>query len=172
MLLRPKSMTNLSVCILPLVALLTNASLVSQDGKRLDQENKETRVNSTAKGMFEVEMQPRSQDEKTGVNVMSLTKTLSGDFEGTSSGSMLTRFGDPRSSAVYVAIERLQGTLDDREGSFALVHRGVMTADSQELQVTIAPDSGTDELEGIEGIFHIESKDGQHFYVLEYTLPE
>ena len=129
-------------------------------------------MSSTAEGAFEIDLVPQSQDEKTGIGEMSFTKKFSGDFEGTSSGKMLASYGDPKTSAVYVAVERLQGTLGGRSGSFVLIHRGVMTSDTQESLITVAPDSETDELRGIEGTFHIEIKDGEHFYTLEYSLAE
>jgi hypothetical protein len=52
---------------------------------------------------------------------------------------------------VYVAIERVTGTLHGRSGSFVLYHNGTMTPAGQRLEVTVAPESGTGELAGLTG---------------------
>ena len=52
-------------------------------------------------------------------------------------------------SAGYVAIEKVTGTLNGRRGSFYLQHSGTMTRGAGELTITVIPDSGTDELEGL-----------------------
>ena len=54
---------------------------------------------------------------------------------------MLTA-GNPNGSAVYVAIERVTGTLHGRKGSFALHHRGIMTRGQPELTIAMVPDFG------------------------------
>jgi hypothetical protein len=38
--------------------------------------------------------------------------------------------------------------------------------------VTVVPDSGTGQLEGLTGSMVINNVAGQHLYVFEYTLPE
>jgi Protein of unknown function (DUF3224) len=40
------------------------------------------------------------------------------------------------------------------------------------LSVTVVPDSGTDQLEGLTGKMEIVITDGKHFYKFEYKLPE
>ena len=40
------------------------------------------------------------------------------------------------------------------------------------MQVIVVPGSGTGELKGIAGTFTIKIENGQHFYDLDYTLPE
>jgi hypothetical protein len=80
--------------------------------------------------------------------------------------------GSVKGSGVYVAIERVTGTLNGRSGTFVLAHRGTMTRGAQDLVITIVPDSGTDGLAGIAGSMTITITDGKHFYDLEFTLPE
>ena len=75
-------------------------------------------------------------------------------------------------SGVYVAVERVTGSLSGRKGSFALHHTGVMERGKPSLTVTVVPDSGTDGLAGISGKLTIEITGGKHFYELEYTLPD
>jgi hypothetical protein len=103
---------------------------------------------------------------------MARAKVFHGAWQGTSKGSMLTASsaGTP-GSAAYVAVERFTGSLDGRQGSFALVHRGVMSASGRELTVSIVHDSGSGELQGIAGRLSIDIQDGTHHYDLEYTLP-
>jgi Protein of unknown function (DUF3224) len=127
-----------------------------------------------AKGPFEVKIVPQPPDAgapDSTVGRMSFDKQFHGDLEATGKGQMLTT-GSPSSSAVYVAIERVAGTLHGRSGSFALHHQGIMTRGQPELTIAVVPDSGTDDLAGISGNLSIEIVDGQHFYSFDYTLPE
>ena len=73
---------------------------------------------------------------------------------------------------MYVAVERVTGTLDGRQGSFVLHHRGVMDRGQPNLSVAVVPDSGTGELAGIAGDFRIILEGGRHVYEFDYTLPE
>jgi hypothetical protein len=81
--------------------------------------------------------------------------------------------GDPKQGAAgYVAIEVVIGTLNGKLGSFALQQFGTMDASGPKMQVIVVPGSGTGELKGISGTFTIRIENGQHFYGLDYTLPE
>lgn len=128
-----------------------------------------------ATGSFEVQLKPletynRSPDARVGR--MSIDKTFEGDLVATSQGEMLSGGSPAEGSAGYVAMERVTGTLHDRSGSFLLQHSGTMTPESQELTVTVVPDSGTDALEGLTGSMGIDIEAGDHFYVFDYMLPE
>jgi hypothetical protein len=125
---------------------------------------------STARGTFDVTILPQAQDEAPGsaLGRMSLDKRFSGEIEGTSKGEMLTAVMEG-GSAVYVAIERVTGTLGGRSGSFVLVHQGTATADGQTLTITVAPSSGTDELRGLSGSMTLDIDD-THRYALTYEL--
>lgn len=103
---------------------------------------------------------------------MSIDKTFEGDLQGTSRGEMLTAMGSVKGSAVYVAIERVTGTIDGRSGTFVLAHRGTMTRGAQSLEITVVPDSGTGQLAGISGTMAITIVNGKHLYDLEYSLVE
>jgi hypothetical protein len=102
---------------------------------------------------------------------MSIDKQFHGDLEATAKGQMLTAVTDVKSSAGYVAIERITGTLHGRSGSFVLQHSGIMTSNSQQQTVTVVPDSGTGQLIGLAGKMTGTIADGKHSYDLEYTLP-
>jgi hypothetical protein len=128
-----------------------------------------------ARGAFDVKLTPRPDDtdpDKASIGRMSAVKQYHGDLDGIGTGDMLTAMTAVKDSAVYVAIERVTGTLKGRRGSFTLSHIGTMTRGAQDLKIAIVPDSGTDQLTGIAGRMSITiDKDGRHFYDLEYTLP-
>jgi hypothetical protein len=125
-----------------------------------------------AKGSFEVKLAPMGAENKAGgssLGRMSIDKAFHGDLEATSQGEMLTA-GTDVGSAVYVAIERVTGVLNGRSGSFVLVHNGVMTAQTRDLSITVAPDSGSGDLVGLKGTLGIEITDGRHYYDFDYSL--
>ncbi|SFW32842.1 DUF3224 domain-containing protein [Luteibacter sp. UNCMF366Tsu5.1] len=129
-----------------------------------------------AHGTFDVSITPAgAPDEGEGsvLGSMALAKVFHGEWEGTSKGTMLTASSSGTTgSAAYVAVERFTGTLGGRIGSFALVHRGVMSSAGRELTIGIVPDSGTGQLQGIAGRLSIDiAKDGTHHYDLDYSLP-
>ena len=84
---------------------------------------------------------------------------------------MLTAGTDVKGSAVYVAVERVTGTLHGKSGAFSLHHTGIMNRGSASLTVHVVPDSGTGELTGITGQMQITIADGKHLYDLDYTTP-
>lgn len=130
-----------------------------------------------ATGSFEVSMTPEAQDSGPAGGVptsrLGLSKTFSGGLEGTATGTMIAAGAPkPGSAASYVAIDQFSGKIGDRSGSFVLVHRGTMTkAGGADLQVMVAPDSGTGGLEGISGTLAIRIEGGKHYYDFSYELP-
>jgi len=126
-----------------------------------------------ASGSFEVQINPQAQNNAEGSTLgrMSIDKQFHGDLEGTGKGEMLTA-GTDTGSAVYVAIERVTGTLQGRSGTFVMVHHGTITRDAQQLTITVVPDSGTDQLVGLAGTMAINIVDGKHLYDFEYMLAE
>jgi hypothetical protein len=104
---------------------------------------------------------------------MSIDKQFHGDLQGTSKGQMLTAGTAVKGSAGYVAIERVNGTLRGRSGTFILQHTGTMTRGTPQLSVTVVPDSGTDQLVGLTGTMNIViAPDGKHSYDFAYALPQ
>jgi hypothetical protein len=131
-----------------------------------------------ATGPFEVKVTPLPPEEKVGdpsIGRMSLDKQFHGDLEGTSKGQMLAAMSDVKGSGAYVAIERVTATLHTasgpRTGTFALQHTGTMTRGTPHLTITVVPDSGTAQLNGLAGHLTINIADGNHSYDFEYTLP-
>lgn len=122
-----------------------------------------------ATGPFDVKIEPQASDQNLGR--MSLDKQWHGDIQATSKGEMLT-VGSAVGSGVYVAVERVTGTVHGKRGTFSLVHQGILSAAGQQLTIFVSPDSGTDELVGMTGTVDIHiAPDGAHSYDLAYTLP-
>jgi len=147
----------------------------SQNSPSANQEKKAGVSMQHAAGPFDVKVNPQKTDNKEAesakVSRMSLDKQYHGDLEGSGQGEMLAA-GDAKSSGVYVAIERVTGTLKGRNGSFLLQHSGVMTRGVGQLTITVVPDSGTGDLTGISGKMNIIIEGGKHSYEFDYTLPE
>ena len=132
----------------------------------------ETAMTAHASGTFDVKLGPQALSETAAdptLGRMSIDKQYHGDLEGTAKGEMLTA-GSGEGSGAYVAVERVTGKLKGRSGSFSLQHRGVMTRGTPDLLITVVPDSGTGELEGLSGKMDIIIEGGKHSYVFEYTL--
>jgi hypothetical protein len=136
-------------------------------------------MKATAAGEFTVKMTPQSWSEDSskqnsteqGLGRFLLEKQYHGELEATAQGQMLSAGdGKPGSSAVYVAIERVTGTLGGLKGSFVLHHTGLMTRGMPSLSIQVAPDSGTDELTGLSGTLTIKIADGKHAYEFAYSL--
>jgi len=138
---------------------------------RQDDDTPKPAARLRARGTFAVKPTPLTSEESVSdplLGRLAINKTFQGDLEATSRGQMLSAGTAVKDSAGYVAIEMVDGTLKGRKGTFALQHFGIMTRGSGELKVVIVPDSGTGELEGLEGALTIRIEDGKHLYDLEY----
>jgi uncharacterized protein DUF3224 len=136
---------------------------------------KEKTLSAHATGAFDVKISPltlsdQSADPKLGR--MAIEKQYHGDLEAAAKGEMLTAQSEIKDSGVYVAVERVTGTLKGKRGGFAMYHSGVMNRGKPELKITVVPDSGTDELQGLTGTMNIKIDNGKHSYDFEYSLPE
>src|SRR5689334_18957520 len=123
-----------------------------------------------ATGPFEVKLAPLTAPDAVPGR-MSIDKQFRGDLEATSKGEMLMAGSPVKGSAGYVAIERVEGTLHGRAGTFVLQHNATMTRGAGELNIIVIPDSGTGELAGLSGRMNIIiAADGSHSYELDYSL--
>ncbi|MDB4929304.1 MAG: hypothetical protein JWM10_1788 [Myxococcaceae bacterium] len=128
-----------------------------------------------ANGTFEITMHPDAPyDVVDGVSLgrIRFEKRFSGPLEATSVVQMIGARTPVEGSAGYVAIERVTGSLDGRQGTFVLQHSGVMTRGAPSLSVTVVPDSGTGALAGLSGRMEIEVVEGKHRYGFEYAIAE
>ncbi|HEY4307342.1 MAG TPA: DUF3224 domain-containing protein [Gemmatimonadaceae bacterium] len=127
-----------------------------------------------ATGTFNVALAPMPVENATDADLIgrrSIDKTFHGALDGTSKGQMLSIGTATPGSAVYVAVERVQATLDEKSGTFSLHHTGIMHRGAPSLTITVVPDSGTEGLAGITGTMSIDIREKQHYYTFEYALP-
>ncbi|MBP1467168.1 DUF3224 domain-containing protein [Candidatus Chloroploca sp. M-50] len=125
-----------------------------------------------AHGTFTVQLTPQPLADPTADSLLgrlAIAKEFQGDITGISHGEMLSARSAVDGSAGYVAIERFTGTLHGRRGSFVLQHSGTMTRGAQQLTISVVPDSGTDELEGLTGTMNLQIADGVHAYDFIFT---
>jgi uncharacterized protein DUF3224 len=127
-----------------------------------------------ARGTFEIQFVNGPEEKIEGVSLgkRSADKQYSGDIEGSAKGEMLAALTNIKTSAGYVAIERVVGTLHGRKGTFLLQHAATMSGTMRDLSVTVVPDSGTGELVGISGKMMIHIIDGKHSYEFDYAFPD
>jgi hypothetical protein len=139
---------------------------------------KETHV-VHAKGSFDVKMipaEPTDFEKANDISRFTSDKTWHGDFEGVSHVEMMTGSTASTGSMAYVAIERMTGKLNGRQGSFTFAHRASMmkgdAPSAGELSVTVIPNSGTRELTGLAGLLMIQiDAQGKHTWSFDYSLP-
>lgn len=123
----------------------------------------------TAKGEFEIQLAPQS-DEDFEMGRLTIEKAFSGDLTGNSKGQMLSVRTATEGSAGYVALELVTGTLAGRSGTFYFQHSGTMNRGAAVATISVVPDSGTGELEGLSGEMVINNIDGQHSYEFTYSF--
>lgn len=114
---------------------------------------------------------PYARDDEITYGRVRISKTFTGDLEAQSEVAMLALNAEPE-GAGYVALERIEGSLKGRKGTFALLHIGTMTRGTPWAKWPIVPGSGTEALKGISGEARIEV-DAQvgHTLLLDYQLP-
>lgn len=90
-------------------------------------------------------------DEAAGVAKLTqavVTKRYSGEIDGSSSTTWLMAY-DPEGTATFVGLERITGTVADREGTLVVQHVGQFKDRSADAALTIV--SGTGDLNGAAG---------------------
>ncbi len=124
-----------------------------------------------AKGEFDITRVPQESLDVGGgavVGHVRFDKRFHGALDATSMVHMLAAMSPVSGSGAYVALERIEGTLDGRRGSFHAQHNGVMDRGTPRLDLTVVPDSGTGELAGLHGRLAIDIVDGRHHYTFDY----
>ena len=128
-----------------------------------------------AKGEFEVKRIPQEELDIGGgasVGHSRFDKRFRGPLDAASVVHMLAVMSPVAGSGAYVAIERIEGTLNGRRGSFFAQHNGVMDRGKPSLDLTVVPDTGTGGLVGLRGRIAIDIVDGKHFYTFDYDLDD
>jgi hypothetical protein len=121
------------------------------------------------RGPFEVKIAPlEASQAATQIGRMALDKKYEGELSATAQGEMLAwRSGQ---SGGYVAMERVEGVLGGKRGTFHLQHSSTMHAGAPQQSVQVVPGSGTGELVGLRGSMTIENAAGKHEYVFDYDV--
>jgi Protein of unknown function (DUF3224) len=131
-------------------------------------------VRKTVTGSFEIKSTPLEltvADKRVGAMRMMFEKHFDGALNAQSVVSMTGLLNQEVGSGGYVAIEFVDGALDEQMGSFYLQHSSSMERGKQSQSITVIPDSGTDSLIGLRGSMTIEIREGKHFYTFDYELP-
>jgi hypothetical protein len=130
---------------------------------------------TTATGSFTLIRSPGVPVD-LGHDVQALSARFDKQFEGglvaSSVVQMMGLMNQALGSGGYVALERIEGTLDGRAGSFCLQHSSTMERGSPTQHLQVVPDSGTDGLLGLRGTMRIDIVDGRHDYTFEYDIAE
>lgn len=113
-------------------------------------------------------------DDADGARLVKVrnTKTFEGGISATSSTELLQAIaGD--GGAAYVGMERVEGEIDGRKGTFVLRHSASMTpAGGGDMRVDVVPGSATGDLAGLTGELTITmTAEREHTYSFAYTLP-
>ena len=98
-----------------------------------------------------------------------LQKTCTGDFIGEGSLEYLMVYIE-EGSASFVGVERLEGCLGNKSGSFVLQHTGTYAGGISKATLHVIPGSATGELEGLSGEGSFEfGHSPEYSFTLNYT---
>lgn len=124
-------------------------------------------------GKFDIVTIPQAPDKALAyIGAMNLhfEKTFHGPLNGKSTVAMMGLMNKEIGSGGYVALEKFEGTVEGKKGSFCLQHSSTMDRGNPQQKIQIVPDSGTEELKAIKGEMQIEITEGQHYYFFMYQL--
>ena len=127
----------------------------------------------TVHGEFDVRPCPQPAvdlGDDTTLLHMRFDKTFRGPLEATSVVRMLGVMDAALGSGGYVALERVEGLLDGRPGTFLMQHSCTMARGAQAQSINVVPDSGRGGLAGLSGTMTITIADGRHHYAFDYAL--
>jgi hypothetical protein len=100
----------------------------------------------------------------------SVKKTFQGDLEGEGTLRYLMFYGAQDQTRV-IGLERIQGKLGGKTGSFVLEHTGGDDGSQARGQVTVLPGSGTGELASLRGSGEaVATRTGDYHMTLDYEL--
>lgn len=170
--------SKMAALIAAIFILFGLSSVIHAQGKPRTSKStkKETLKMINVAGAFDVKTIPQKTDnvqaEDAKLGRMSLDKQFHGDLNAVSKGEMIFAGTEIEGSGIYVALEKVTGSLGGKTGSFYLHHTGIMVRGTPNLRVSVVPDSGTGELAGLTGTMTIKIEEGgKHFYEFAFTLP-
>ena len=79
-----------------------------------------------------------------------VTGKYSGEIEGKTTIAFLMAYPSDE-TANYSGLERIEGQIGKRKGSFVLRHEGTFSDGKSRTKLTVVPDSGTGDLAGLSG---------------------
>lgn len=98
------------------------------------------------------------------------TNTFSGDIQGDGSADYLMAYPSD-TYASFVGLQRVDGSVGGRAGSFVLQATGVFEAGKAKAEWFVVPDSGTGDLKGLKGKGGYQSGDaGSAEVTLNYSF--
>ena len=100
-----------------------------------------------------------------------VTNTFTGDIAGKGTLEYLMVYRED-GSVPFLGLERVDGRIGDRAGSFVLRHEGTFTAGVAEARWSVVPGTGTGDLRGLrgEGGFVARHGEEQATFTLDYDL--
>jgi len=106
------------------------------------------------------------------MTLATVTQSFSGDITGDGAVRWLMAYRDD-GTARFVGMQRVDGTLDGRSGSFVLETEGDFDGRMARWTATVMPGSGADELAGLEGAGTFGAEHGPSAtYEIDYQLPQ
>ena len=122
---------------------------------------------------FAITARPAEEAEASGLPMVGRTTFdkvfAGGPLEGTSVVHFVSTASESGPMA-YVALERVEGTLDGRSGAFVLQHVGAIVDGVPSLELTVVLGSGTGELAGLTGSGTIDHTEAGAHLDLDYDL--
>jgi Protein of unknown function (DUF3224) len=111
-------------------------------------------------------------DDRDGIRLSRtrVVKVFRGEIEGESTAELVMATAG-EDSAAYVGVERVDGRVNGRAGSFVYLHTATMVRGTPSASWPVVDGSGTGELAGISGQVRIDNlPDGGHVFTLDYDL--
>ena len=113
-------------------------------------------------------------DANGGPKVTRATVSMSfaGELEGEGRVEWLMGYDDS-GAACFVGLERIEGAIEDRSGSFVLQHVGTFDGETAKAEVLVVPGSGTGDLRDLTGkgsFLAGMGPDGERSIALDYDL--
>ena len=105
------------------------------------------------------------------MTLATVSQNFSGDIAGDGSVRWLMVYGSD-GTARFVGLQKVDGALADRHGTFVLETAGNFDGQMARWQATVVPGSGTGELAGLRGFGRFGAVHGpEATYEIEYQLP-